>query len=199
MSGGPYGRGKAPARACLPVIQWPQADRQRWLNACDPSDLLNDDAGARSGHARISNAKAAKGYGRWLTHLSIVQPEALDEIASDRITSKRVQAYVNSLIEIGNSGQTILARLQELGEMAKVMDPNRDWSFINRLSSKVRARHRPARDKTNLRPSNELVDLGFKLIQVAEDLAGARCRNHPSRWPSDQFPRANPAASAQSR
>ena len=75
-----------------------------------------------------------------------------------------------ALIEIGNSSQTILARLQELGEVAKVMDPNRDWSFINRLASKVRARHRPARDKTNLRPSNELVDLGFKLIRAAEDL-----------------------------
>src|ERR1700733_543106 len=109
MSGGPYGRGKAPGRACLPVIRWPQADRQRWLNPCNPSDLLNDDAGGRSGHARTSNAKAAKGYGRWLTYLSIVQPEALDEIAPDRITPKRVQAYVNSLIEIGNSGQTILA------------------------------------------------------------------------------------------
>jgi hypothetical protein len=34
-------------------------------------------AGTQSGHARISNAKAAKGYGRWLTHLSLVEPEAL--------------------------------------------------------------------------------------------------------------------------
>jgi hypothetical protein len=161
-------RGKAPARACLPVIEWPEADRQRWLSACDASDLLND-AGARSGHARVSNAKVAKGYGRWLTHLSFVQPDALDEISADRVTPKRVQAYVNSLIEIGNRSQTILARLQELGEMAKVMDPNRDWSFVNRLASKVRARHRPARDKTNLRPSNELVDLGFKLIPIGRE------------------------------
>jgi integrase/recombinase XerD len=165
MSGGPYGRGKAPARVCLPLIQWPEADRRRWLNACDASDLLNDDAGTRSGRARVSNAKAAKGYGRWLTYLSLVQPEALDEISAERVTPKRVQAYVNSLIELGNSSQTILARLQELGELAKVMDPNRDWSFINRLASKVRARHRPARDKTNLRPSNELVDLGLNLFE----------------------------------
>jgi integrase len=62
--------------------------------------------------------------------------------------------------------------LQELGEVAKVIEPSRDWSFINRLASKVRARHRPAREKTNLRPSNELVDLGFELIREAEDLVG---------------------------
>jgi integrase len=172
MSGGPYGRGKAPERACLPIDQWPEADRRRWLRACSASDLLDDELGARSGYAHISNMKAAKGYGRFLNHLSLVEPEALDEACAERITRERVRAYVERLTAIGNSTQTILARLQELGEVAKVMDPNRDWSFINRLASKVRARHRPAREKTNLRPSNELVDLGLKLIREAEGLVG---------------------------
>jgi integrase len=172
MSGGPYGRGKAPERACLPVDRWPEADRRRWLRACFAGDFLDDEVGARSGHAQISNAKAAKGYGRYLNHLSLVEPEALDEAPADRITPERVRAYVDSLIAIGNSTYTILARLQELGEVAKVMDPNRDWSFINRLASTVRARHRPAREKTNLRPSNELVDLGFELIREAQGLVG---------------------------
>jgi hypothetical protein len=172
MSGGPYGRGKAPERACLPVDQWPETDRWRSLRACSAADLLDDEIGARSGHAHISNTKAAKGYGRYLNYISLVEPETLDEAKADRIMPERVQAYVNSLIEIGNSTQTVLARLQELSEVAKVMDPNRHWSFINRMASKVRARHRPAREKTNLRPSNELVDLGFKLIREAEDLVG---------------------------
>ena len=70
MSGGPYGRGKAPERACLPVPQWPEADRRLWLAACAPGDLLDDEVGARAGHAPISNAKAAKGYGRWLNYVS---------------------------------------------------------------------------------------------------------------------------------
>jgi integrase/recombinase XerD len=170
VSGGPYGRGKAPERACLPVDRWPEVDRHRWLKACTAGDLLDDETGARSDHAPISNAKAAKGYGRWLTHLSLAERKALDETPAGRITPERVHAYVGGLIEIGNSSHTILARLQELGEVAQVMDPKRDWSFINRLASKVRARHRPARDKTKLRPSNELVDLGFKLIREAEDL-----------------------------
>ena len=172
MSGGPYGRGKAPERACLPVDRWPEVDRRRWLKACTAGDLLDDEVGARSGHAPISNAKAAKGYGRWLTHLSLVERKALDETPAGRITPERVHAYVGSLIEIGNSSHTILARLQELGEVAQVMDPKLDCSFINRLASKVRARHRPARDKTKLRLSNELVDLGIKLIRAAENLVG---------------------------
>ena len=153
MSGGPYGRGKAPERACLPIDQWPEADRRLWLAACATGDILDEEVGARSGHARISNTKAAKGYGRWLTYLSLVaRKRRSTEAPADRITPERVRAYVDSLIEIGNSTQTILARLQELGEVAKVMDPNRRWSFINELASKIRARHRPARDKIKSAP-----------------------------------------------
>jgi integrase/recombinase XerD len=172
MSGGPYGRGKAPERACLSIDRWPEPDRRLWLAACAAADILDDELGARSRHAEISNRKAAKGYGRWLTHLSLATPKTLTETPAARITPEGVRGYVDALTLIGNSSQTILARLQELGEVAKVMDLDRDWSFINRLASKVRARHRPARDKTNLRLSSELVDLGLKLIKAAENLNG---------------------------
>jgi integrase len=172
MSGGPYGRGKAPERACLPVAQWPEADRRLWRAACAPADILDVEVGARSGHAGISNTKAAKGYGRWLTYLSLSAQEALAEAPGERIMPDRVRAYVDSLIAIGNTTHTILARLQELGEVAKVMGPNRRWSFINDLASKIRARHRPSRDKSNLRLSDELVELGFELMRVAGDLVG---------------------------
>ena len=77
MSGGPYGRDKAPERACLPVGQWPERGRRLWLAACAGGDILDDEAGARSHHADISNTKAAKGYGRWLTYLTRSAPKTL--------------------------------------------------------------------------------------------------------------------------
>ena len=172
MSGGPYGRGKAPGRACLPVDQWPETDRRLWLAACAGGDILDDEVGARSHHADISNTKAAKGYGRWLTYLTRSAPRTLTEAPGTRIAPETVRAYVDALELIGNSTQTILARLQELGEVARVMDRQRGWSFINEMASKVRARHRPARGKTHLRLSNELVDLGAKLMGAAESLVG---------------------------
>ena len=172
MSGGPYGRGKAPERACLPVGQWPAMDRRLWLAACTGGDILDDEVGPRSRHANISNTKAAKGYGRWLTYLTRSAPKTLTQPPGTRMTPETVRAYVEALELIGNSTQTILARLQELGEVARIMDGRRGWSFINEMASKFRARHRPARGKTNLRLSNELVDLGVKLIRVAENLVG---------------------------
>ena len=169
MSGGLYGRGKAPERQCLPVDRWPEADRILWIKACTRGSILDDEVGARADHAEISNTKAAKGYGRWITYLAFHDPEALTLPPAERITRDRVIAYVEDLRGIGNASQTILARLQELAEVAKVMGPSVDWQFINKISSKVRATHRPARSKHHLKLTHVLVNLGFELMASATD------------------------------
>ena len=77
MNGGPYGRGKAPERRCLKVQAWPEDDRRLWEAACRPSDVLDPEPGGlRANHAIMSNRKAEKGYGRWLTFLQIAEPES---------------------------------------------------------------------------------------------------------------------------
>ena len=52
MSGGPYGRGKAPERACLKLEDWPEEDRRLWQAACKPGDLLAIDDGRRARQPR---------------------------------------------------------------------------------------------------------------------------------------------------
>jgi integrase/recombinase XerD len=168
VSGGPYGRGKAPERACMPIASWPAADRALWRAACTPADILAfDGEGVRAQHSQVSNRKAEKGYGRWLTFIKMSEPGAMTLSPETRITPQRVAAYVGQLESLGNGTQTIIARLQELGEVAKIVGPARGWGFINRISSKIRARHRPVRDKTNLRLSDELLDLGLRLVERA--------------------------------
>jgi integrase/recombinase XerD len=171
MSGGPYGRGKAPERQCLPLERWPDHDRMLWQAACAPGSILDENLGERSARAKITNIKDQKGYGRWLTYLRFAEVACLSDAPADRITLERVKRYVQSLRALGNSAATLLARMQELGSVAKIMGPDRSWSFINRLSAKVRAGHRPVRDKLALRPANELVDLGFVLMGSAENLS----------------------------
>ena len=172
MSGGPYGRGKAPERACLLVDAWPEQDRDLWKAACAPADPLDEDVGVRAGHSTASNRKAEKGYGRWLTFLVGADPGCLNEPPQKRITADRLRSYVDSLIGLKNSSATILARLQELGEVAKVMGHGGDWRFINVIASTIRAHHRPARDKLNLRLSDELLDLGLRLVDRASEKNG---------------------------
>jgi integrase/recombinase XerD len=177
MSGGPYGRGKAPERQCLPLQYWPDEDRRLWLAACAPADPLDEHIGARSEHSAISNRNVEKGYGRWLTFVRSTEPACLLIPPAARITPERAQAYVGCLVGLENGTAAILSRLKELGAAAKVMGPQQDWRFLNSLSSKIRARHRPVRDKSNLKLSDELLDVGLSLIDKAtggEGLTAAR-------------------------
>ena len=101
MSGGPYGRGKAPERECLKLLVWPSEDRQRWELALEPADYFDDSKGARANHSDKSNEKAVKGYGRFLTDLHHHDREALKLSPEDRITPERVKAYIGHLQGIG--------------------------------------------------------------------------------------------------
>jgi len=172
MSGGPYGRGKAPERECLKLPFWPSEDRQRWELALEPADYFDDSKGVRANHSNKSNEKAVKGYGRFLTYLHHHDPEALKLSPEDRITPEHVKAYIVHLQEIGNSTQTLLGRLQELQEVVKVMNPDKDWSFINDRASRVRARHKPVRNKKDIKLSDELLALGLKLMIQASAFEG---------------------------
>ena len=176
MSGGLYGRGKAPERACMKLDDWPQEDRRLWTVAIQPADPFADGGGERANYAYRSNEKAVKGYGRYLTYLTCFAPAALEEHARARITKDRVRAYALHLAELGNSTRTILCRLQELGEMARVIDPKADWRFINNVASRIRAKHQPVRDKSGLRLSDETLEFGFELMgkaRCAEDREAA--------------------------
>lgn len=178
MSGGKYAPTKTPERACLKVADWPEPDRRRWQTALQPVDPLDPflaEGGERSQHKPHSNRKAEKGYGRYLTFLR-GQNSVLDsESPADRITRERTTVYVDELIRQGCASRTILARLQELGEVAVVFGPDRDWSFVKHAASRIRAHDRPARDKrSRLVQSDELLDLGLRLIEEAPSASTAR-------------------------
>ena len=176
MSGGPYGRGKAPERACMKIADWPSQDRAIWREALVAGDLL-DEGGSRSNYSDASNRKAEKGYGRFLTFL--VRSNNLDPVqaSADRITPANVKAFVDHLRDLGNSTQTLMGRLQELGEMTVVFAPDRDWRFINRMAAKIRSGHAPARDKqAKLVLSDDLLDLGIRLMETATTESTPRLR-----------------------
>ena len=122
----------------------------------------------RAAYAQVSNDKIVKGYGRWLTWLDRRELLDPDDHPARRITHARVRQYIADL-EKDNATQTLLARLQELREAAMVMAPDDDWAWINRIASRVRSRHKPARPKRpRLVGAGELFDLGLDLMAGAE-------------------------------
>jgi len=173
MSGGLYGRGKAPERACMKKEHWPEEDRRCFDRACEPEDpFAEDGGGSRANHSIRSNRKLEVGHGRYLTYLNLYEPGALELPLTQRIIPEFVRRFVKHLQELGNSTQTQLCRLQELGEMAKVINPDADRSFIKKLASIIRAKHIQVRDKSNLRLSDDLLQLGIELMVQARLIEG---------------------------
>src|SRR5215469_9744160 len=152
---------------CKPLEQWPQLDRQCWEAALRPGDLL-DEGGCRAERSHYSNRAMQKGYGRWLAWLDVNGSLDFYVAAGDRITRDRVKAYAKHL-ETENASGTVIARLIELKVMAAIMDPSRDWFWIYRIASSIRARHKPARPKRHrLVHSEQLLNLGLGLMAEAE-------------------------------
>ena len=168
MSGGPYGRGKAPERVCMNLASWPETDRALWLAALAPDDPFADRGATRGTHRYRTNLKIERGYGRWLTFLDRRGLLTFTDNPAERITAETVRDYVRELDGLSNRKQTVLGRLQDLAEMGKVLAPDREWSFIARIASKVRARTEPASDKrARLVGTAELVTLGLRLMDGA--------------------------------
>ena len=172
MSGGLYGRGKAPERRCMPLAAWPTADRDRWAQALTVGDILDEDIGARARHSAKSNVKTEHGYGRWLTYCMLNEPGTLDLPPGDRIIAERVKRYVRHLQGLGNSTHTLMCRLQELEDAAKVIAPQGNYGFIKRFGAQVRARHVPARAKSRIVMSDELAQLGRDCMIRAREREG---------------------------
>jgi integrase len=155
-------------RRCTPVEEWPQHDQLQWRAALQAGDLL-EEGGCRAGHSRFSNRAMTRGYGRWLAW--VASKGLLDDHVTpgDRITPDRVKNYAADL-ETENAIGTVIARLIELKIMAGIMEPGRDWSWIYRMASSIRARHKPARPKRHrLIDITRLLDLGIGLMAVAEN------------------------------
>jgi integrase len=147
---------------------WPKADQRLWLAAITPADPFSSSGGSRAAHRPISNRNIERGYGRWLTFLA--RRGMLQETAApaDRITPELVRAYLQELDVLRNKKNSILVRLEELIEMAKIMGPKRDWAFIKRFSARVQSRPNDIpRKEVRLVGTDELLGLGLKLMEAA--------------------------------
>jgi integrase len=116
-----------------------------------------------------------KGYGRWLDWLTSKGLLSGQVAPGDRITPDRVKTYVADL-ERQNASGTVITRLIELKIMAAIMAPETDWSWIYRVASSIRARHKPARPKRHrLVDITRLLDLGIDLmVAAANESTGLR-------------------------
>ena len=172
---------KDPARRCLKPGLWPEADRRAWEAAQYQGDVLEPGGGA-AGWAPHTRTKIEKGYGRWLTWLT--GKDLLDPLASpaERVTPDRLAQYVAELRQL-NAPYSVLARLQELRQAMVVMVPEKDWTRIRRIETRVRHTVTPSRNKRErVVPVEKLYAFGLELMAKAEGPKGGTALERAVRY-----------------
>ena len=165
-----------PDRKILKVHECPERDRVIWEEALQQDDPFAEE-GSRTEYRQISNDKVAKGHGRFLTFIQRYHPEMFGSEPPERISETLIKEYIEHLRSLGNSDQTIMARLQEIYSSHKVLAPKTSLTFIRRIEARIRACAKPAREKRGrLVPTDELVALGRKLMETANGPSTARLR-----------------------
>lgn len=161
----------APQRRCLPVADWPPADRQGWQAAIAPGDLLLLDDGPGAGLAPRTLLRHRASYGRWLSWLRAQGHLDPASMPGERATRESIRGYVAALQAVNASG-TVLVRLQSLAVVLRWMAPAQDWAWLQPLLARLAARATPIRDKrARLQPADALFALGQRLMAEAEETA----------------------------
>ena len=174
----PYGH-PDPACRCMPFEEWPAADRRAWQEALSPGDLL-DPGGRAAAWSPLGRRTVERGYGRYLTFLMLMGQLVPNETIAARLRPVLAAAYVEHLRE-RNAPQTVVSRLGQLAAFAAVVIPMFDRSYLRRWQARLRARGLgPGRKAGRVRHSAELAELGFQLIERAEQLRLGR--RGSQRW-----------------
>lgn len=161
---------KMKARRSWPFDKWPATDRKLWSEACAPVSLLDDVGDGLRHLADITRRKHSFGWGCWVAFLAAHAPDALELSPSERCSKENVQAYIGYMRANGNAESTIVCRLLELVAVTKALDASFNPRLLNRVIAILQAKVRPVRSKAHIPRTDELVELGFRLMENTLDL-----------------------------
>lgn len=155
-------------RLSLKVEDWPVADREAWSAALEKGDIL-DGGGAASHLAPYSVKWMTTRYGNWLGWLKRKGLLDMNARPAAQVTPEFVKHYVADT-EPNYSSASIADNLQKLKLVAKVLDPERDWTWLHNMWKHRQRKVTPARDKrSRMVDAKPLFDLGIELMVRAEE------------------------------
>ena len=136
-----------PARRCLPVADWPDADRAAWQVALAADDLLSYERSSAASWRPATCHKNRRGYGRWLTFLRNSGADLSVHLA-DRVTREHVAAYLDELGRQQVAPYTLRNRILELHAVMLALAPKRDWSWLRACAVHLEHRAEDAADRS---------------------------------------------------
>jgi integrase len=146
-------------RLHLRYLDWPATDRLLWEHA-----FGQDDPFAEIRLAQASRDRCMWSWRRFLGFLANNEPEALEIAPAERLTLGRVKPLVTHLATT-NAPNSVAAVIEGLYTAARVMMPDRDWSWLRAIKLRLHAAvpaHSPGGPEITSVP---LLELGFKLME----------------------------------
>jgi integrase len=158
--------GKGMIRRSLPLNCWPQADRNAWNAACQPSTRLR--RGGAAGHLRpITRDDYALHYGCFLGFLDRCGLLRSDGPAAANVTANNINAYLADLK--GRVGSVrVHGSICTLRRVAQYSAPGRDFTWLSEIGKDLALAAVPRSKFDRVVLTEVLVEAGLTLIHEAE-------------------------------
>jgi integrase/recombinase XerD len=156
-------------RLHLPFVHWPAADRRLWQRAAQSDDPFSDAPGARL--AKTTLHRLLMGWRRFLGFLAMTEATALEIAPAERLTIERVRRFADHLAET-NTPHSIASQVDALYGAARIMLPERDWSWLRTVKARLYLAAGPKGPSGPVITSVQLVDLGEQLMNESKIVPG---------------------------
>ena len=154
------------SRRCLLPAEWPLEDQRLWFRGCQQGGVL-DDRGMAAHWASATHTGVAKAYGRFINFLKCTGELETRCAPAERITPDTIATFVTHL-ESQIASISVWSIMSHLYMAAKVMLPERDWSWLRQAVKRLHRRITPARSSINKTlPVRRLYNAGIKLMDDA--------------------------------
>ena len=150
----------------LPIQFWPEADRNGWTVAVQPSARLK--RGGVAGHLKpVTHDNHARQYGNFLGFLDRAGSLRLDGPAAVNVTADNVDAYLTE-IKRRLGSVSVHGSICMLRRVSQYMAPGRDFDWLAEIGKDLALTARPRSKSGRLVTTGTLLEAGLALIHEAE-------------------------------
>lgn len=153
----------------LPVNEWPEVDREALRAAYAPGDVFDGTAGCGVHLSEGTREWVKFVYRRWLGFLKATYPGDLSMPPAERITPKRVRAFIEHLSANTRPSSTAIA-IDRLYKAAQLIDPTSDWAWLRSIKSRLASRISPEDRFDRLVSPLQTLNFGIELMDNAHTL-----------------------------
>ena len=155
-----------PETRSLPILFWPEADRNAWTAALQPATRLK--RGGVAGHLKpVSLEIYAREYGNFVGFLDRAGLLQLDAPAAVNVTADSANAYLTE-IKGRLSSVSVHGSICKLRRAAQYIAPGRDFAWLAEIGKDLAFVAQPRWKFDRLVSTETLVEAGLTLIQEAE-------------------------------